>query len=191
MLHLCIIVLCLPSIKDLLPFFCFRRWSLSVNNYVCIKHCNVDTPQNKLLFLLTIFCLYFFSFNRIATKKTSRWLAAHPGQRYSLLFIFTENDWCVLNLHTSIHFVSKTQEGRWCNLQFLLFLVPLCSPTPGNDCYEGLCWEHLLFFERLMGCQDSYYNPGTCIVILENYFLSFTFCNVDVHNIMYTSRDQH
>lgn len=40
-----------------------------------------------------------------------------------------------------------------------------------------------------MGCQDSYYNPGTCIVILENYFLSFDF--VDLHNIMYTSRNQH
>ena len=59
--------------------------------YVCIKHCNVDTPQNKLLFLLTIFWLYFFCFKRIATKKTSRWVAAHPGQRYSLLFIYIEN----------------------------------------------------------------------------------------------------
>ena len=30
-----------------------------------------------------------------------------------------------------------------------------------------------------MGCQGSYYNPGTCIVILENSFLSFTFCNLN------------
>ena len=42
-----------------------------------------------------------------------------------------------------------------------------------------------------MGCQDSYYNPGACIVILEIYLLSFTFCNVDLHIIMYTSRNQH
>lgn len=60
----------------------------------------------------------------------------HTQDRGTLYFI--EN--VPFNLHTSIHFLSKTEEGRWCNLQFLLFLVPLCSPTSGNDCYEGLCW---------------------------------------------------
>lgn len=75
----------------------------------------IDTPQYKLLFLLTFFilCVMFFSSNRITTKKTSRWVAAHPGQRYSL---FHGN--VPFNLHTSIHFLSKTEEGRWCKMQF-------------------------------------------------------------------------
>lgn len=42
---------------------CFHFYAFEGDLYlqICwIKHCNVDTPQNKLLFLLTIFCLYFF-----------------------------------------------------------------------------------------------------------------------------------
>ena len=77
-------------------------------------------------------------------------------------------------------------------MQFWLFLAPHDLPpqemTAMKACAESIFYY---FFERLMSCQDSYYNPGTCIVTLENYFLSFTSCNVDLHNIMYTSRDQH
>ena len=44
---------------------------------------------NYYFFLPFFVCI--FSFNRIATEKTSRWVAAHTGQRYSLLFILIED----------------------------------------------------------------------------------------------------
>ena len=121
MLHICIIVLCLPSIKDLLSFLCFRRWSLSVNMFASNTAMLIPLKINYYFFLPFFVCI-FFSFNRIATKKTSRWLAAHPGQRYSLLFVFIENVLFERKLVPVLqHSIVKFKRVDWVYSMFFFF----------------------------------------------------------------------